>query len=543
MKISEIRDILEQEYTSMEIQTILLQETESILKAEKNERIIVFENKRVLKIRKPEYGEKVYCRLCIGFPFSIAEFEKKIVYSNVVITYHFQGKEVRLLQTEHLQSTLNTSVKYLDSNSFKQIAAHNINQNFDEFIYIDPFRFLGDSYISLRIYDEIKSVINSECFHAFSYNEILHGASPFQNIHPIKYIKENLSDKLFIVQPDFIDDQFLNTTNLIQEVKKIDKNIILWILGRNMIIVKDVKINKFDIYKNSVSEFILWNDNKEIMLANALDSFFSIDFNQKKNTSICRKKILINIYSSSKLKDLNLLVVQAILNVIEKPKLLLDNSNIQFQGYWQSVTLNSKIDFRHSFNLSTSYEEIKNSEIIFTSDTAIAHVANRLEKISFVIYNIDRWDNTSFLSIIHSSFLGFASHNIHFIPILISFSRFKEKDKISALFNDFLRFFDFRHIPFSLLNPTINYINAVVNDYDIILVAEKRKKFIERISYNFTAFVELERFYNVHFPENKIQILEKEIVNIRLRLELISPTYKLALMIMKKLMTTQHSRP
>ena len=542
MSTNEIRILLEKEFTSKEIQTILSYETKNLYNKEKNERVIVFNNRRVLKIRKPESKENIYCKLCIGFPFPVIEFDQKVEYPSLIITYHFQGEEVRLLQTKNLEYKLNTRVKYLNSNSFKKLAIQNINDNYDESIYIDPFRFIGDSFISLRIYDKIKPLINSNSFNALSYNEILFGTFPFCDIHPIDYIKESLSTKLFIIQPDFIDDQFLNSTNLIQEIGKLEKNITLWILGRNMIISKSRETNKIDIYKNSMHEFILWDDNKEIMLTNALDSFISDKNRHGYESNTYRKEVLINPYSSSQLKNLNSLIVLSILDTVEKTKLLLDNSNTQFQSYWKSVTENYDINFRHSFNLSTTHEEIKNSDIIFTADTAVAHIANRLGKICFVIYNFDRWDSTSFLSIIHSSFLGFASHNINFIPILLSFSKFKEKEKLSTLFREFLNFFDLKHIPYDLLNPTVNYINSVVND-DKELINENRTKFINHISLDFPAFYEIDKFYYSNFSESEIQILEKEMVNFKIRIELISPTYKLALMVMKKLMTTQHSRP
>jgi hypothetical protein len=347
-----------------------------------------------------------------------------------------------------------------------------------------------------------------------------------------------VSDNIFIVQPDFIDDQFEATISLIKNVATIGKNVILWIIGRNLIVEKIKNSNKLFVYKKNIPDFILWNNNKEIMLKKATEAFVDIKVNNFHQYCFSNKRVFINIYSSNILKNLNGFIVKSIVDSVKNATILIDNANVKSKDFWCNQFQDSNISFVYSFSLFETYQEVVKSDLIFTSDSAIAHIANRLGKMCIVFYNIDRWDNENFLSIIHNSFIGFASQKPNFIPLILCFSIFSETHKLSKVIKVIETIMFLKNVSDSILQSANKYVDCV-RQFDYKCFYNNRTSFINQLYLVHFDINLINEFYFCFFPEHLIDIIEKDIKNIRYLVEILNPYYKFALILTGNITTVR----
>jgi len=526
MNNQEITQRIKAEFYTSSFQTIL-QNLVNDFKQEQNqvEKLILFENNRILKLNKLREGEKPTCRMCFGFPFPIIIEHQEIIYPNFRLSYYMQGEEVRKVQLDSIQNFENSKFEVLSPTDFKSYASKILTKTFDEFIFLEPYRFIGDSFIILQVADFFKSLVQVKEQKYFSYNPIVSGTFPFENSNPIDYLQNSNSENIFVVQPDFIDDQFKNTVNLISTISGLQKNVTLWVIGRNLIIAKEKFNNSIQIFKNNISDFVLWNENKEDMLQKSVRAF--IDFLPLSNDKddINNGESLINIYTSTPIKDINPLIVQSITNLeATKHSLLLDNENIKKQSLWENDLNN--ISFLHSFSLADTYSYVKKCQYIYTSDSAVAHIANRLNKHTVVFYNSERWDNDSFVSVIHHSLIGFASYKTNFFPIIINFGTFSEIEELSKFLFALQQFTTVSYSEF-VINEAKKYVFSVRNnEYKKNVIA--RNSFLEYLSKILKDIELLEKYYFSFFTEEMLTCIEKNIISLRHYVEKLSPIYKIA---------------
>jgi hypothetical protein len=155
-----LKHLLLEEFYSISIQTIIKSVVGKFIEEiHRTEKILVTEKQRVIKINKLLTGEKPSCQLCVGFPFPIEIYHQDIIYDNLIIKYFIQGEYLRNLQTIKLEKFESIEFEKIGSIEFENLAAKKIENKFDEFIFIEPYKFIGDSYISLQVFDFIKPYV------------------------------------------------------------------------------------------------------------------------------------------------------------------------------------------------------------------------------------------------------------------------------------------------------------------------------------------------------------------------------------------------
>jgi len=507
--------LLKKEFLNKEVQRLIEVGIQALDKSKKLNETYLLKNKRILKIEKSNYSET---NLNFGFPFPLISYIEKSTYNNYKINYYFQGDSIRKMQLNLISYINNVVIEKVSDKVFLDISTNYIKEFSNEIIYIEPYQFIGDSYISLYIPNTIETSIN-QSIEKFSYNTTVAGTYPFQCHNPIKFIQHK-DRKLLIIQPDFIDDHFDNTKNLILIIKKIKSEIVLFILGRNIIVRKKKNSSTIICYKKIGNDTVLWNNNIEIMLKNSLNYFLNTNDENNFNEIHIDKNninILINPHTSSKNKDISM----TLLNHLTKIKC----SSMHILKTKQ-LNINININIITPVFLHESYDAINNSNLVFTADTSIAHIANSLGKITFVFYNINSWGN-NFLSLIHNSFLGFASKNINFIPILLDFKKFKYLD---LLINSIIELYSLNKFNEYLLESIEKYLNAVSTENIQIIKCSRLKVLSEltKVSFNIRYLHEY-YFDQCIFNENT----KNNIINIDILIELLSPLYKISLNIHK----------
>lgn len=344
-----------------------------------------------------------------GFPFAIFTKITNVEDKNSKVVISMTGSKLRQKQHEELIRTLGVcfglTEHRVSSKYFLKLAESTLSKQWNEFIYIDPYQFIGDSVIGLSMADALARKVNTPITN-LTQNSILR-KTLYAAKEPIKYLQSGNHTKL-VLMPNFIDYQIEDTFDIIKTVLRGKFDSVLLIPGRNLIVTKID--DEIAIYKSVTKEFILKAESKEQMLQNSLNVFgLQIKYENKPFEE--GNRVLINPLTSNPARNF--------------PKELTDKIIDRLDGnviasYGSTKKQYSQKRFLHIGNSQELLDEIHSSDIVITADTGVAHIANRFNKFCIVIYNSTNWDADSILSSIHNSPMGFASRKNNFIPIIFN---------------------------------------------------------------------------------------------------------------------------
>jgi hypothetical protein len=416
----------------------------------KEYRVFEISKDRVMILKKNAGDKKGRFLLNIGFPFPIISYKlNSLSCINVNVDFCYRGETLRKFQRDML-NTLSDKlfwVYYDDPSLFKS----QINQscrNANDWIYVDPYTYIGDSIIGLHFMDAFKKKYNFKKFKVFSraYNHLPLNVETYP-IDPI-LLKKIIQDNSVVVMPDLIDTHWSTTLYLIKQICYVKSDIL--IVGRNMHIKMGewIQINYF----NS-SDPLLRNKNIEEYMDDCLEIFLNLDRNYEKVPRICiisPKKILICPLSSSIWRDLP---PELILSISEKlrqegfKKIFISlgvysnqkdrrwNKNFQKKLSERSDDL-QRVCFPlwfKSLRDMAAFIKKENIQIAITADTSTAHLLNRLNIPNITIYHERSWDGMSVQSLASNSPLGFCRFGAWQFPMIMKDTKAKTIERYAGL--------------------------------------------------------------------------------------------------------------
>jgi len=190
------------------------------------------------------HGEKGKSSLQIGFPFPlhIGETELTLPKSQKA-TFILRGELIREIQRQQLKEISNSFNSIKDPKKFLFNMGKSLN-NKKRIIYLDPYTFIGDSYIGLHFMRGFKKISKIENFKMFS-NQHSHFPET-ENIQPyiFKKLIKTLDSEDIIVMPDLIDTHWVKSLKTISKLR--NKDTTIFIPGRNLLVkTKRGKITVF----------------------------------------------------------------------------------------------------------------------------------------------------------------------------------------------------------------------------------------------------------------------------------------------------------
>ncbi|MDP4012189.1 MAG: hypothetical protein Q8R00_01110 [Candidatus Nanoarchaeia archaeon] len=436
------------------------QETNNIQKAietfcRSNKEFNLFElNDNIIILLKKSKKSKL--TLNIGFPFPIDSFNDEDIKFNFERQFEMdiflRGEEIRTIQRKLLFDKSEEVNEVFDINSMREIISKDFT-NTKGLIYIDPYEFIGDSFIGLFFLESFLDKFNIDKVKIFSnsYDHLnsVYNAYPRDNSLICKESK-----KIFnIIMPDLIDSHWKETLNLIFELKNKNLKCNILIIGRNL----HLKINnrKIFVYWYKSEDILLRNKNIQDYMSDLLEPFLdkiSYKFGKINNKN---KTIYVNPFGSLIKKAIPTYLVLAIYKEFSKSF----GEELDFNiigGYYnrpehqrwinEFLSITSRIEgklnisyYSNLFELSKDMQK-KKCSLIISADTSISHMANKIGYPNLTIYKTIMWDKESIQSLASDSPLGFCRYTSNQLPIMLEEYDLKDYSELAKQIIDCFKF-------------------------------------------------------------------------------------------------------
>lgn len=373
----------------------------------------------------------------LGFPFPVCFIEKKMKIKNgKAFSFYFKGEELRSEQRNILKNIFSsTSIKsvwkeYDDIDSFRKTFDKKIKTiKLNKLIYVDPYSFIGDSFIGMHFIDGLikkykfneRIIFSKSSNHMSSLGEV--------NNYDESLIKESFLINKFLVFPDLLDINFEKTISLLNLLVGMSGLIVL--PGRSIFI--ELNKNKVNFYHLNQEDIILRNQNIEDYMNDCMRPFIKPykAYQDKKKTG--RKNIFfINPFGSLSNKTLDADFVFFLCQELSKRSNVKINiiaglKDCSFHQDWikKFISLKEKQDVEYNLSYYQSLNDLAldfyslRPGALLTADTSISHLANRINLPNIIFFHTIRFDNTSLQSMISESPLGFGRYFKNSYPVLI----------------------------------------------------------------------------------------------------------------------------
>jgi len=364
----------------------------------------------------------------IGYPFPI--YNKKVesnllkTKGNIELKIHVRGEILRRKQRDFIKETLEDvfeKTEWISINSFKKFREkYHFKKGY--WLYVDPYNFIGDSFVGLYFIDYFKGFFNLKQVAVLS-KAYKHTKFFYSSYSKTKNNFKKLSERAeVVVMPDLIDNHLNVNIELLKELK--GKKIIVLLLGRNIII--KINGNTCLLYHLNREDVLLRNKNIEDYMDDCLFPYIEPKkekyfLPKREGEGRDGKKFFINPHAGDSLKELPTeMVLEIARKLIKKNGSFIyisrgTNSDQKWVNSFLKKLKNEKykpfsenIIFLPDSGLNDLGEKLQkfNISVALTSDTAVAHLLSRIIP-NIIVFNDVFWDYESIQSLSAESPLGF----------------------------------------------------------------------------------------------------------------------------------------
>lgn len=383
--------------------------------------------KIVLRVKK---SEKQGFLLQLGYPFEFTSINLEGPnFENHEVRICLGGEKLRKAQRAFLQQFLKCDMQVIREKIDFRNQVKQLFSKVDNIIYIDPYTFIGDSFIGLYFLEQFEKTFSFKVEALFS-RAYAHLKKHRTNTYPVdsKLIGQKITDNTIIIAPDLIDTHFVTTVELLSEIKKQAR---LLLVGRNLI-VELGQTNKILWYEST--DVILWDSNIEPYMDECLEPFLSpIKTDQKVDFQLDKSKpVIIAPFASLPEKTFSEALLMSILNSLDKNgilKVVISCGSIQDTDKKADVEKilaklkfsNLSVSLKLFGDLSELAQLIIEQDILFgiSADTAISPLLYSLGKICFTVFTRS-WDKDNIRSLAGESPLGFCRFGRSQMPLILS---------------------------------------------------------------------------------------------------------------------------
>ena len=398
---------------------------------------------------------KSFVNFYLGFPFPVYSINKKILTkNNREFSFYFKGEPFRCEQRKILKSVISGNFKESKWLEFNNLAS--FRKQFDKqirsfckdsLLCVDPYSFIGDSFIGMHFFDSLVDKYNfsQRIIFSKSYNHM----AMLGEVYPYDL---NLIKKLFLkykclVVPDLLDINLKKTISILSKLSN-EEGVIIF-PGKSIYVVNDkLGLNFFHYNQPDV---ILRDQNIEDYMNECMFPFISpktaFQENKFDGSDNC---IFINPFGSLENKTINLDFVVSLCQELNKEKnlkikLICGLRDCSFHSEWMKKFIkfkkekNIKCCLSYYSSLNQLALDLYKSRpgVILTTDTSISHLAHRLNLPTVIFYHSIRFDNSSIQSMVSESPLGFGRYFKNSYPLLIREYK-KTQVKVISVFLKYL---------------------------------------------------------------------------------------------------------
>lgn len=375
-----------------------------------------------------KHGVQGQSKVHIGFPFPLHSEDYDKDLNGLNLNVFLRGEPVRSIQRTEMRELSSNFTEMNDG--FSKLVEDSVNQS-KKVVFIDPYTFIGDSYIGLYFLDSVKN--------KFGINDSLVLSNQSDHLKRVvrskKYNLENVSEEIndgdLIVAPDLIDSHWEKTVSTIKALK--GKNAKMLILGRGLFL--DIKRDKIDTYHFNSEDTLLRRENIEDYMSDCLKPFNipGIAVSEKKKFEDTFR-FFFNPFTSEELRyispELMFNTYKSLSDMSKKTEFYLiagyhkSPSHTEWLNKFLSLLKDDgsmrRVGINYYSDLSELADHLEEKECgsILTADTSVSHVANRLGYPNVTTYNPTWWDPNSLQSLSASSPAGFCRYFPTQIPVL-----------------------------------------------------------------------------------------------------------------------------
>lgn len=405
-------------------------------------RLITVSNDYVIVIRKSKTTESY---ICIGYPFPIiSKKTDECLFDGFCVNYYIRGKRLRNAQRACLIRKLRENNKCCDIKYYytkfglrRALKRYITNISKNIVYYIDLYRFIGDSFLSMYMLDAFVKDFNAK--HAIVLSNQASKLSGFYKTMSLNDWHKVQNNSIYIFSDLLdIDDAWVQKLATNQP-----KNGVYILNSRNSFFVKNSDAVQYFAIKNK-SDILLTFGNIFSYMNRCISSFIKTKIKVKKAT-IRRKKtkrIYINPFSSLEQKSLSEQELFCLVNQL-KTKMPYIDIFLPF-GHDQKI---KKYSSKYSKKLQLKrlqddgfYDlvhklHLNHIDLIITPDTALTHIATKYNIKNIVIFKSGFWDSMSLQSLAAESPLSFISENSCQLPVVLPQIENKDFHKVLDIMN------------------------------------------------------------------------------------------------------------
>lgn len=425
------------------------------------------------------HREKGETKLHVGFPFPLASVDYSPTQNHFKLDIFIRGEPVRRIQREMLRETAST---YQEIDCDFPILFRKLVGKQNRIIFLDPYQFIGDSFIGLHFLDSFSQGLGIPNSIVFSQqHQHLSGLVDARSYDPVLVAKE-VGEGDLIVAPDLIDSHWSKTLSVIDSLR--DKNLPMIIPGRSLAL--NFANGNLNVYHNNIEDILLTNKNVEDYMNDCLMAF-GISGNA---VSESRKyydtfRFFLNPFASNGARYISPQLIFSVYKSLKEADkksefyLISDYHHNPAHITWLNRFLElmrtddsmRRVSINYYANLDELVTHMKEKECgaVLTADTSIAHVANRFGYSCVTIYNRAFWDHNSLQSMSGSSPLGFCRYLRTQVPVINDPDSHYEIKQVSELIRDAMIFSQMTssNQRISYLKGGANWIDALYNSNDI----------------------------------------------------------------------------
>lgn len=454
------------------------EELDVFSKSKSNYRLLELNDELVLCINKTSNNKSEYSKMHIGFPFPIYTLPNKIETDKGIIANIFlRGEIVRSKQREFLFKK--GSVRKFSTPDKIQEKVKEDFRDAENLVYIDPYNFIGDSFIGLYYPDIFVKQFKIKNVEVFTNSHKDLSAEYAVKPKELNEIIGSIRKNKYCIITDPLDSTWGFTEKLLS-LLDCDANIV--IPGRNIYATKKEGELKFYWYEKP--DVLLKNSNIECYMNETLLPFIEKPCVENNKTSLNKGTVYINPFGSREQKTIPL---ELAVNIFEELKskglecIILGGFSDKKEHKKWIYDFSKKVSFcevKYYENLVELKKDFKENKCgcVITADTSITHLANREGLPNITLYNSVLWDTKSVQSLSSDSPLGFCRYYPNNIPVLVNgnYSREFAKNIVEAVlfFDKSLLFDEFIKTPsdmesyeknISKLPKELNWVKEIYN--------------------------------------------------------------------------------
>lgn len=365
----------------------------------------------------------------VGFPFPMESSDFNADLNGLKIDAFIRGEPVRRIQRAAVKKM---SQRYEEKQIGFEREFRDMAGSPARIVYLDPYTFIGDSFIGLHFLDSFahtfgvaKSIIfSNQHKHLASLNADIHDYTPEQ-------VAKSVREGDLVVAPDLIDTHWSKTLMTLRELR--GKGVTVAIPARGLAMhmgAEGMRTVHYDL-----PDTLLRDKNIEDYMDDCLAQFgvrpHSVAGEKRFNDT---SRFFLNPFTSQelryispglmlhtykRLKELDRKAEFHLIAGYHKSRNHVDWLN-QFLNLMQQDGAMHRVSINYYADLNELAEHLQERECsaILTADTSVAHVANRLGYANVCVYNPMWWDSHSLQSMSASSPAGFCRYFHHQMPVL-----------------------------------------------------------------------------------------------------------------------------